>query len=238
MIYYKLTNAQKEGIFMRILVVEDEPNLNNVIAKRLKKEGYSVDSALDGETAAEYIKSIEYNAIVIDLMIPRKNGLEVIREMRDRGNVTPVLILTARDSVSDRVAGLDAGADDYLVKPFAFDEFLARVRALFRRNTAFTANVLKVADLEMDMNQRTVSRGGKVIQLSSKEFTILEYLIRNKNVVLSREQIEQNAWDLSFDGGSNIVDVYIRYLRKKIDSGFDKKLIHTVYGSGYILKEE
>ncbi len=222
---------------MRILVVEDEPNLNNVIAKRLKKEGYSVDSAFDGETAAEYISSIEYNAIVIDLMIPRKNGLEVVREMREKGNVTPVLILTARDSVSDRVAGLDAGADDYLVKPFAFDEFLARVRALFRRNTAFTANVLKVADLEMDMNQRTVSRGGKVIQLSSKEFTILEYLIRNKNVVLSREQIEQNAWDLSFDGGSNIVDVYIRYLRKKIDSGFDKKLIHTVYGSGYILKE-
>ncbi len=223
---------------MRILVVEDEPNLNNVIAKRLKKEGYSVDSAFDGETASEYITGIEYNAIVIDLMIPRKNGLEVIREMRERGNVTPVLILTARDSVSDRVAGLDAGADDYLVKPFAFDEFLARVRALFRRNTAFTANVLRVADLEMDMNQRTVSRGGKVIQLSSKEFTILEYLIRNKNVVLSREQIEQNAWDLSFDGGSNIVDVYIRYLRKKIDSGFDKKLIHTVYGSGYILKED
>ncbi len=223
---------------MRILVVEDEPNLNNVIAKRLKKEGYSVDSAFDGETASEYISSIEYNAVVIDLMIPRKNGLEVIREMRERGNVTPVLILTARDSVSDRVAGLDAGADDYLVKPFAFDEFLARVRALFRRNTAFTANVLKIADLEMDMNRRTVSRGGKVIQLSSKEFTILEYLIRNKNVVLTREQIEHNAWDLSFDGGSNIVDVYIRYLRKKIDSGFDKKLIHTVYGSGYILKED
>ncbi len=223
---------------MRILIVEDEPNLNNVIAKRLKKEGYSVDSAFDGETALEYISGIEYNAIVIDLMIPKKNGLEVIREMRAKGNVTPVLILTARDSVSDRVAGLDAGADDYLVKPFAFDEFLARIRALFRRNTAFTANVLKVADLEMDMNQHTVSRGGKVIQLSSKEFTILEYLIRNKNVVLSREQIEQNAWDLSFDGGSNIVDVYIRYLRKKIDSGYDKKLIHTVYGSGYILKEE
>ena len=223
---------------MRILIVEDEPNLNNVIAKRLKKEGYSVDSAFDGETALEYISGIEYNVIVVDLMIPKKNGLEVIREMRAKGNVTPVLILTARDSVSDRVAGLDAGADDYLVKPFAFDEFLARIRALFRRNTAFTANVLKVADLEMDMNQHTVSRGGKVIQLSSKEFTILEYLIRNKNVVLSREQIEQNAWDLSFDGGSNIVDVYIRYLRKKIDSGYDKKLIHTVYGSGYILKEE
>lgn len=223
---------------MRILVVEDEPNLNNVIAKRLKKEGYSVDSTFDGETALEYINSIEYNAIVMDLMIPRKNGLEVIREMRDKGNKTPVLVLTARDSINDRVAGLDAGADDYLVKPFAFDEFLARVRALFRRNSAFTANVLKVADLEMDMNKHTVSRGGRVIQLSSKEFTILEYLIRNKNVVLSREQIEQNAWDLSFDGGSNIVDVYIRYLRKKIDSGFDKKLIHTVYGSGYILKED
>lgn len=223
---------------MRILVVEDEPNLNNVISKRLKKEGYSVDSAFDGETALEYILSIEYNAVVVDLMIPRKNGIEVVREMRAKGNVTPVLILTARDSVSDRVAGLDAGADDYLVKPFAFDEFLARIRALFRRNTAFTANVLKVADLEMDMNRRTVSRGGNVIQLSSKEFTILEYLIRNKNVVLSREQIEQNAWDLSFDGGSNIVDVYIRYLRKKIDSGYDKKLIHTVYGSGYILKED
>ncbi|MBQ9519222.1 MAG: response regulator transcription factor [Firmicutes bacterium] len=223
---------------MRILVVEDEPNLNNVIAKRLKKEGYSVDSAFDGETASEYIASIEYNAVVIDLMIPRKNGLDVVREMRERGNVTPVLILTARDSVSDRVAGLDAGADDYLVKPFAFDEFLARIRALFRRNTAYTANVLKVADLEMDMNRRTVTRDGKVIQLSSKEFTILEYLLRNKNVVLTREQIEQNAWDLSFDGGSNIVDVYIRYLRKKIDDGFDKKLIHTVYGSGYVLKED
>lgn len=223
---------------MRILVVEDEPNLNNVISKRLKKEGYSVDSTFDGETALEYINSVEYNAIVMDIMIPRKNGLDVIREMRAGGNNTPVLVLTARDSVTDRVAGLDAGADDYLVKPFAFDEFLARVRALFRRNTSFTANVLQAADLEMDMNRHTVSRGGKLIQLSTKEFTILEYLMRNKNVVLSREQIEQNAWDLSFDGGSNIVDVYIRYLRKKIDSGFDKKLIHTVYGTGYILKEE
>lgn len=223
---------------MRILVVEDEPNLNNVITKRLKKEGYSVDSCFDGETATEYINSIEYNAVIMDLMIPKKNGLEVIREMRERGNKTPVMVLTARDSVSDRVAGLDAGADDYLVKPFAFDEFLARVRALFRRNTSFTANVLKVGDLEMDLNKHTVTRGGIAIQLSVKEYTILEYLIRNKNVVLSREQIEQNAWDLSFEGGSNIVDVYIRYLRRKIDSGFDKKLIHTVYGAGYILKEE
>ncbi|MBQ9604031.1 MAG: response regulator transcription factor [Firmicutes bacterium] len=223
---------------MRILIVEDEPNLNNVIAKRLKKEGYSVDSAYDGETALEYINTVEYNAIVMDLMIPHKNGLEVIREMRSKGNKTPVLVLTARDSIHDRVAGLDAGADDYLVKPFAFDEFLARVRALFRRNTGFTSNVMTAGDLEVDLNRHVVTRAGKQIQLSTKEFTILEYLMRNKNVVLSREQIEQNAWDLSFDGGSNIVDVYIRYLRKKIDSGFDKKLIHTVYGAGYILKEE
>lgn len=223
---------------MRILIVEDEPNLNNVIAKRLKKEGYSVDSAFDGETALEYINTVEYNAIVMDLMIPHKNGLEVIRDMRAKGNKTPVLVLTARDSINDRVAGLDAGADDYLVKPFAFDEFLARVRALFRRNTGFTSNVLTAGDLEVDLNRHIVTRAGKQIQLSTKEFTILEYLMRNKNVVLSREQIEQNAWDLSFDGGSNIVDVYIRYLRKKIDSGFDKKLIHTVYGAGYILKEE
>ncbi|MBQ6555283.1 MAG: response regulator transcription factor [Firmicutes bacterium] len=223
---------------MRILIVEDEPNLNNVIAKRLKKEGYSVDSAYDGETALEYINTVEYNAIVMDLMIPHKNGLEVIREMRSKGNKTPVLVLTARDSINDRVAGLDAGADDYLVKPFAFDEFLARVRALFRRNTGFTSNVMTAGDLEVDLNRHVVTRAGKQIQLSTKEFTILEYLMRNKNVVLSREQIEQNAWDLSFDGGSNIVDVYIRYLRKKIDSGFDKKLIHTVYGAGYILKEE
>ncbi len=223
---------------MRILIVEDEPNLNNVIAKRLKKEGYSVDSAFDGETALEYINTVEYNAIVMDLMIPHKNGLEVIREMRTNGNKTPVLVLTARDSINDRVAGLDAGADDYLVKPFAFDEFLARVRALFRRNTGFTSNVLTAGDLEVDLNRHIVTRAGKQIQLSTKEFTVLEYLMRNKNVVLSRDQIEQNAWDLSFDGGSNIVDVYIRYLRKKIDSGFDKKLIHTVYGAGYILKEE
>ncbi|MBO5560097.1 MAG: response regulator transcription factor [Firmicutes bacterium] len=223
---------------MRILIVEDEPNLNNVIAKRLKKEGYSVDSAFDGETALEYINTVEYNAIVMDLMIPHKNGLEVIREMRTNGNKTPVLVLTARDSINDRVAGLDAGADDYLVKPFAFDEFLARVRALFRRNTGFTSNVLTAGDLEVDLNRHIVTRAGKQIQLSTKEFTVLEYLMRNKNVVLSRDQIEQNAWDLSFDGGSNIVDVYIRYLRKKIDSGFEKKLIHTVYGAGYILKEE
>lgn len=223
---------------MRILVVEDEPNLNNVVTKRLKKEGYSVDSCFDGETAAEYIADIEYNAVIMDLMIPRKNGLEVIREMREKGNKTPVLVLTARDTVNDRVAGLDAGADDYLVKPFAFDELLARVRALFRRNSAFTSNVLTVADLEMDLNKRTVVRAGKNIPLSVKEYTILEYLMRNKNVVLSREQIEQNAWDISFEGGSNIVDVYIRYLRRKIDKDFEPKLIHTVYGAGYILKED
>jgi len=166
------------------------------------------------------------------------NGLEILEKMRSQNNKTPVLLLTAKDSVSDRVKGLDLGADDYLVKPFAFDELLARLRALTRRQVGSATNQFQLDDLVVDCNSYTVTRANQKIELSSKEFALLEYLIRNKGVVLSREKIEQHVWNYDYDGGSNIIDVYIRYLRKKIDSGFDKKLIHTVRGAGYVLRVE
>lgn len=223
---------------MRILVVEDEPNLNGVIAKKLKTENYAVDSCFDGIAAEEYLAATDYDIVVLDIMLPGKNGLSVLADMRGKGDKTPVLLLTAKDGIEDRIRGLDAGADDYLVKPFAFGEMMARLRALTRRPVGHINNVYELADLVVDTDARTTTRDGKSISLSSKEFAVLENLIRNKGIVLSREKIEQNAWDFSFEGGSNVVDVYIRYLRKKIDDDFPVKLIHTVRGSGYVLKVE
>ena len=164
--------------------------------------------------------------------------MEILKEVRQRGDDTPILMLTARDGIEDRVKGLDLGADDYLVKPFAFDELLARIRVMMRRKPVFTSNQLTAADLILDRDTKQVWRAGKEITLSAKEFMVLECLMRNKNVVLSRSQIEQNAWNYDFEGGSNVIDVYIRYLRKKIDEGFDRKLIQTVRGAGYVLREE
>lgn len=223
-------------MLMRILVVEDEKDLNRVISKRLESEGYSVDRCFDGEEALDFIDVGEFDAIIMDIMMPRINGIEVLKQMRSRNNTTPVLLLTARDGIGDRVNGLDAGADDYLIKPFAFEELLARIRVMTRKASGNSTNVFSAADLTMDLNSHTVIRGDVNINLSAKEFEILEYLLRNKGIVLSREKIENHVWDFDYSGGTNVVDVYIRYLRKKIDDNFEPKLIHTVRGCGYVLR--
>ena len=223
---------------MRILVVEDEPRLNELITRRLKDERYSVDSCLDGEEAQSCIDCAEYDAVVLDIMLPKVDGLAVLRSIRARNDKTPVLLLTARDSIEDRVKGLDTGADDYLVKPFAFDELLARIRVMIRRASGGVSNVFAVADLVVDCDARTVKRGDIPITLTGKEFSVLEYLVRNAGTVLSRDRISRHIWSYDYEGGSNVVDVYIRYLRKKLDDGFEPKLLHTVRGAGYVLRVE
>ena len=223
---------------MRILVVEDEVNLNDIIVKKLKLEHYGVDSCFDGKEALDYIFSAEYDVILLDIMLPKLDGFEVLKKIRNKNIKTPVLLLTARDGIEDRVQGLDFGADDYLVKPFAFDELLARIRVLLRRNTDNASNNFTLSNLTVNCNSHEVFRDNTSIKLSTREFTILEYMIRNKEKVLSREKIEQHIWDYNYEGGTNVVDVYIRYLRKKIDDNFSPKLIHTIRGIGYILKVE
>ncbi len=222
---------------MRILVAEDEKDLNRLIAEALEEAGYSVDRCYDGGEALDFIDCAEYDAAVLDILMPVKSGREVVREMRERGLSTPVLFLTALDGIDDRVAGLDDGADDYLVKPFAFPELLARLRAITRKYSQVKSTVLTVADLTLDTAAHKAERGGHEIKLSAKEFAILEYLMRNKGATLSRDKIENNAWNYGYEGGSNVVDVYISYLRRKIDDGFDQKLIRTVRGAGWMIKE-
>ena len=180
----------------------------------------------------------EYDAVVLDIMMPKKDGISVLKEMRSAGNNTPVIFLTAKDSIEDRVSGLDSGANDYLIKPFSFDELLARIRAMTRKSSGNLSNIFTAADLTLDTSAHTVYRAGKEITLSAKEFSLLEYLLRNKGRVLTRDMIENNIWNFDYEGGTNAVDVYIRYLRKKIDDAFEPKLIHTVRGSGYVLKEK
>jgi len=223
---------------MRILVVEDEPDMNELIVKKLQKEHYSVDSCMSGQEALDYYFMAEYDAVILDVMLPHMSGLEVLSEIRKSKNNIPVLLLTALDSVEDRVKGLDTGADDYLIKPFAFDELLARIRVLLRRKSGQTSNILTISDLSVDMDTRRVERNGQEISLSAKEFAILEYFIHNADIVLSRDKISRHIWNYDYEGGSNVVDVYIRYLRKKIDEGYDTKLIHTVRGAGYVLRVE
>lgn len=223
---------------MRILFAEDEPDLREVTVKRLKAEGFGVDGCPDGEEALYYLENTKYDLAILDIMMPKIDGLTVLRTMRSRGSTVPVMLLTARDSVGDRVGGLDAGADDYLTKPYDFEELTARIRALLRRNSDNKTDVASAADLTVEFSTRKVVRGGVEISLSAKEFALLESLIRHKGAILSRTQLENQVWDYGFEGGSNIVDVYIRYLRKKIDDPFEKKLIHTVRGAGYTLREE
>lgn len=223
---------------MRVLVVEDERDLNRIICKRLKMEGYSVDSCFDGEEAVDYIMATSYDIIIMDIMMPKKNGYEVLSEVRGKGNITPILFLTAKDAIEDRVKGLDLGADDYLVKPFHFDELLARVRVMVRRKHGTVSNKLQIADLVLDTSTREVERSGKKIELSAKEFAMLEYMMQNEGIVLSREKLEEHIWSYDYQGASNMIDVYIRYIRIKVDTDFDKKLIHTVRGVGYVLKDK
>ncbi len=223
---------------MRVLVVEDEKDLNRVITKKLKIEGYSVDSCYDGEEAVYYISMTAYDVIILDIMLPKKNGYEVLSDIRKKGFTTPVLFLTAKDALEDRVKGLDLGADDFLIKPFHFEELMARLRVMVRRNHGGVSNQLKVADLILNCDTHQVKRKGKVIELSGKEFAILEYLMQNTGIVLSRERLEEHIWNYDYQGASNMIDVYIRYLRIKIDKEYDTKLIHTVRGVGYVLKEK
>ena len=223
---------------MRILVVEDEQKVASFIQKGLEEEGHAVDVALDGEDGLTMALDAVHDLVVLDIMLPKRDGLSVLRELRQRRIQTPVLLLTARDAVPDRVTGLDAGADDYLVKPFAFDELLARIRALLRRRGGDRLAVLTAADLSLDPATREVRRGGKKIELTAKEFALLEYLLRNKGRVLNRALIAQHVWDYDFDSSTNVIDVYINYLRKKVDADFTPRLIHTVRGAGYVLREE
>ena len=223
---------------MRILVVEDEKNLNDIIVKKLKLEKYGVDSCFDGKEALDYIFSTDYDAVILDIMLPKLDGFEVLKKIRSQEIKTPVLLLTARDGIDDRVKGLDYGADDYLIKPFAFDELLARIRVMLRRTSNNVNNVFTIADLIVDCDSQTVTRNNNAIKLSAREFTILEYMIRNKEKVLTRDKIEQHIWNYDYEGGTNVIDVYVRYLRKKIDDDYTPKLIHTIRGVGYVLKVE
>lgn len=223
---------------MRILVVEDEKTLNEMITKTLTREGYSVDSCYNGEEALDYLHMGEFDAVVMDIMMPVLNGIDTLKTIRAEKNPVPVIFLTARDSISDRVEGLDCGAQDYLIKPFAFEELLARIRAMVRKSSGTDTNILTVGDLELDTVHKSVRRSGTPITLTAKEYEILEYMMFNKNVILPRDKIENHVWNFDYCGGTNVVDVYIRYLRKKIDDNYDKKLIHTVRGIGYVVREE
>ena len=223
---------------MRILIVEDEKNLNRIIKKQLESAGYSVDACIDGLEAKDYTEMTEYDVIILDIMLPGMDGLQLLKWARQNELQSQIIMLTARDSIEDRVNGLDMGADDYLTKPFAFEELMARIRMLLRKKSGNKTNVYKAGDLELNVNTMKVIRGGKDIVLTAREFAVLRYLMANKGIVLSREKIEEHLFDYDYEGASNVVDVYIRYLRKKIDEGQDSKLIHTVRGSGYVLKEE
>ena len=223
---------------MRILVVEDQKKMATFIRKGLQEIGYSVDTAETGSAAESLIAANEYDAIVLDAMLPDQNGFDTTRHIRRDGCSTPILMLTALSGTKDKVNGLDAGADDYLTKPFEFVEFAARIRALLRRHSSTPSSKLSFADLEMDLIQRTAKRGEKSINATSKEFSLLEYFMRNPNRVLSRAAISEHVWDIDFDTQSNVIDVYVNMLRKKVDHGFEKKLIHTVVGAGYVLKEK
>ncbi len=223
---------------MRILVVEDEKNMNRLISEAMKDEKYSVDSCFDGRDALDYALAVDYDVIILDVNLPKMDGFAVVEKIRAEGCISPVLFLTARDSIADKVTGLGAGGDYYLTKPFSFDELRAVVKVMARKYTGNKTDEYSIADLTVNTAARTVVRAGTAIDLTSKEFALLEYMIRNRGVVLSREMIEDNLWNFDYEGGTNVVDVYIGYLRRKIDKGFDKKLIHTVRGTGWVLRED
>ena len=223
---------------MRILVVEDTKDLNKLIVKTLTKNGYSADGCFNGEEALQFIAGAEYDAILLDVMMPRMDGYQFVSLIRERGNETPVLFLTARDAIEDRVKGLDLGADDYLVKPFDFDELLARIRAMTRKRSGVKTNRFTLDDLVVDVEKRAVYRSGIEIQMLPKEFTLLEYMIRNQGIVLSREQLEDRIWNYEYSGSSNNIDGYMSRIRKKIDGSDRPKLLHTVRGVGWVLRKE
>lgn len=223
----------------KILLVEDEEKLARFVELELTHEGYQVDKAFDGRVGLDKAEADDYDLILLDIMLPGLNGLEVLRRLR-RAKQTPVIMLTARDAVMDKVTGLDTGADDYVTKPFSIEELLARIRVALRRHSekAEKETLLGIADLSMDVARRRVERGGQEIELTSREFALLQYFLENKTYVLTREQLLERVWGYEYLGETNVVDVYVRYLRGKIDESFEKKLLHTVRGVGYVLKEE
>jgi two-component system copper resistance phosphate regulon response regulator CusR len=220
---------------MRILLVEDEPDAARMLAKGLREQTFAVDIAADGESALEQAELNDYDLVILDVLLPGKDGFEVCREMRAAGSATPILMLTARDAVEDRIEGLDTGADDYLTKPFNFHEMLARVRALLRRGPALRPELISIADLDIDARARQVARAGQTVELTAKEYALLEYLARRANEVVTRAEIAEHVWDESFDPFSNLIEVYIQRLRRKLDDGRSLKLIRTRRGEGYIL---
>ena len=226
----------RSGLAMRLLVIEDEQKVANFIKQGLEEEGYAVDHAADGASGLQMALEGLHDVIVLDVMLPKLDGLSVLQQLRQETITTPVLLLTVRATIEDKVLGLDAGADDYLTKPFAFEEFVARVRALLRRRAETAPPILQVADLALDPARRVVSRGDQKIDLTPREFTLLDYFMRNPGRVLTRTMIANRVWDYTFDSTTNVIDVYVNYLRKKIDTGHDTKLLHTVRGVGYVMK--
>jgi DNA-binding response OmpR family regulator len=222
---------------MRILVVEDEKKVARFIQQALEEERHAVDVAFDGERGMAMIEAQGYDLMILDVMLPKRNGLELTKAFRASRGTTPILMLTAKTATEDKVAGLDSGADDYLTKPFAVAELLARVRSLLRRGASEKSTLLKIADLELDTVTHKARRGGQTIDLTAKEYSLLEFLLRNKERVLSRSVIAEHIWDYHFDTGTNLIDVYINHLRNKVDTGFPKKLVHTVRGVGYSIRE-
>jgi len=232
-----LSKSELISVHIKILLVEDERKLARVIGRQLTRANYEVDIVHDGQTAIDNILKEEYHIIVLDLNIPNKSGIEVLNEIRSKSYLTPVLIISARDTVKDRVIGLEIGADDYLTKPFDSSELLARIQAILRRSGTLRTAILKAHDLSMDMVNRSVMRGDKKIDLTQTEFSLLEFFLRNKNTILTRRRIAEQVWGYKFETGTNIVDVYVSYLRDSIDKEFPKKLIETIRGEGFMLKD-
>ena len=221
---------------MKILVVEDERDLNRIITKHLKKNNYSVDSCFDGQEALDFISYSEYDLIITDIMMPNVDGYEFIDKLRANKNNTPVIMLTAKDTLEDKIVGLDSGADDYIVKPFEFDELLARIRVLMRRNYGLATNIIQIEEVTLDLTKKQVTKSGEIIDLTGKEYEVLEYLMKNKGSILSRDQILNHVWDYEYEGASNIVDVIIKNIRKKLDRGEGNTIIYTKRGLGYFVK--
>lgn len=221
---------------MKILVVEDERDLNRIITKHLKKNNYSVDSCFDGQEALNFISYSEYDLIITDIMMSNVDGYEFIDKLRANKNDTPVIMLTAKDTLEDKIMGLDSGADDYIVKPFEFDELLARIRVLMRRNYGLATNIIQIEEVTLDLAKKQVTKSGEIIDLTGKEYEVLEYLMKNKGSILSRDQILNHVWDYEYEGASNIVDVIIKNIRKKLDRGEGNTIIYTKRGLGYFVK--
>lgn len=221
---------------MKILVVEDERDLNRIITKHLKKNNYSVDSCFDGQEALDFISYSEYDLIITDIMMPNVDGYEFIDKLRANKNNTPVIMLTAKDTLEDKIVGLDSGADDYIVKPFEFDELLARIRVLMRRNYGLATNIIQIEEVTLDLAKKQVAKSGEIIDLTGKEYEVLEYLMKNRGSILSRDQILNHVWDYEYEGASNIVDVIIKNIRKKLDRGEGNTIIYTKRGLGYFVK--